>query len=155
MTSSCGMKVAAIARNLLTCEFEIYGVGYFSRLAYYGPQSVYIEGLVQDCSISIANALELLQSRIKPSKWYIYRNKHLLTLISTLIYRDAQRIGRRVLYVTDNINNEYMNITAHRSTNHVFCPTHIQRLPCRYLRYFCLNDLTQWVACFKMGVALP
>ena len=29
--------------------------------------SHYIDGLVQDCSISIANALELLQSHIKPS----------------------------------------------------------------------------------------
>ena len=28
-----------------------------------------IDGLVQDCSNSIANALELLQSRTKPSKW--------------------------------------------------------------------------------------
>ena len=29
-----------------------------------------IDGLVQDCSNSIANALELLQSCIKPSKWW-------------------------------------------------------------------------------------
>ena len=28
---------------------------------------VYMDGLTQDCSISIANALELLQSSIKPS----------------------------------------------------------------------------------------
>ena len=30
-------------------------------------EDFYIEGLVQDCSDSIANALELLQSCIKPS----------------------------------------------------------------------------------------
>ena len=29
-----------------------------------------IDGLVQDCSNSIANALELLQSCTKPSIWY-------------------------------------------------------------------------------------
>ena len=29
----------------------------------------YIDGLVQDCSNSIANALELLQSSTKPSIW--------------------------------------------------------------------------------------
>ena len=29
-----------------------------------------IDGLVQDCSNSIANALELLQSCTKPSKWH-------------------------------------------------------------------------------------
>ena len=29
-----------------------------------------IDGLVQDCSNSIANALELLQSYIKPSRWF-------------------------------------------------------------------------------------
>ena len=29
----------------------------------------YLNGLVQDCSNSIANALELLQSCIKPSVW--------------------------------------------------------------------------------------
>ena len=32
---------------------------------------VYIDGLVQDCSNSIADALELLQSCTKPSIWYI------------------------------------------------------------------------------------
>ena len=30
---------------------------------------MHIDGLVQDCSISIANALEILQSCIKPSIW--------------------------------------------------------------------------------------
>ena len=30
----------------------------------------YINGLVQDCSNSIANALELLQSCTKPSIWF-------------------------------------------------------------------------------------
>ena len=29
-----------------------------------------VDGLVQDCSNSIANALELLQSCTKPSKWH-------------------------------------------------------------------------------------
>ena len=32
----------------------------------------YIDGLVQDCSISIANTLELLQSCTEPSVWYSY-----------------------------------------------------------------------------------
>ena len=32
----------------------------------------HIDGLVQDCSISIANALELLQSCTKPSIWPIF-----------------------------------------------------------------------------------
>ena len=31
--------------------------------------NVQIDGLVQNCSNSIANALELLQSCTKPSKW--------------------------------------------------------------------------------------
>ena len=31
----------------------------------------YVDGLVQDCNKSIANTLELLQSCIKPSMWYI------------------------------------------------------------------------------------
>ena len=31
---------------------------------------IYFDGLVQDCSISIANALEILQSCIKPSIWW-------------------------------------------------------------------------------------
>ena len=30
---------------------------------------IQIDGLMQDCSNSIANALELLQSCTKPSKW--------------------------------------------------------------------------------------
>ena len=33
----------------------------------YGTVSKYIDSLVQDCSISIANALEILQSFTKPS----------------------------------------------------------------------------------------
>ena len=32
-------------------------------------ESKYIDGLVQDCSNSFANALELLQSCTKPSIW--------------------------------------------------------------------------------------
>ena len=32
---------------------------------------VHIDGLVQDCTNSIANALELLQSCTKPSTWYV------------------------------------------------------------------------------------
>ena len=34
----------------------------------------YIDGLVQDCSISIFNALEILQSCTKPSIWYCLPN---------------------------------------------------------------------------------
>ena len=33
---------------------------------------MYIDGLVQDCSISIANALEILQSCIKPSIYDVH-----------------------------------------------------------------------------------
>ena len=36
----------------------------------FGCLLIYIDGLVQDCSISIANALEILQSCIKPSIWW-------------------------------------------------------------------------------------
>ena len=32
---------------------------------------LYIDGLVQDCSISSASAMEILQPCTKPSKWYI------------------------------------------------------------------------------------
>ena len=38
----------------------------------------HIDGLVQDCSISIANALELLQSCAKPSIWWHHRPLDLL-----------------------------------------------------------------------------
>ena len=40
----------------------------------------YIDGLVQDCSISIADALEILQSYIKPSTYDLAFShiKHLL-----------------------------------------------------------------------------
>ena len=36
---------------------------------YWAPRHDYLEGLVQDCSISIANALEILQFCTKPSIW--------------------------------------------------------------------------------------
>ena len=42
----------------------------------------HIDGLVQDCSNSIANALELLQSCTKPSIWYIRCRSNILIHIS-------------------------------------------------------------------------
>ena len=39
----------------------------FCCLSYWQNMAEYIDGLVQDCSNSIANALELLQSCTKPS----------------------------------------------------------------------------------------
>ena len=43
----------------------------FIKFFWKGP---YFNGLVQDCSISIANALEILQSCIKPSIWRILKS---------------------------------------------------------------------------------
>ena len=40
-----------------------------------------IDNLVQDCSISIANALEILQSCTKPSTYFVYPKYYLLPLI--------------------------------------------------------------------------
>ena len=51
-----------------------------------GP--IYIDGLVQDCSNFIANALELLQSCTKPS---IYGTKNVSSPSSHLSYRMVQR----------------------------------------------------------------
>ena len=39
--------------------------------------TLYIDGLVQDCSNSIAGALELLQSCTKPSI-YVYMERHMI-----------------------------------------------------------------------------
>ena len=47
-----------------------------------------IDGLVQDCSNSIANALELLQSCTKPSMYALVNEKPLLEMISTYCHID-------------------------------------------------------------------
>ena len=44
-------------------------VGFYLWCRSAGTAMYYIDGLTQDCSNSIANALELLQSCNKPSKW--------------------------------------------------------------------------------------
>ena len=49
-------------RNIRVADNEPY-----SHTVYIMTVSIYIDGLVQDCSSSIANALELLQSCTKPS----------------------------------------------------------------------------------------
>ena len=36
------------------------------------PLEIYINGLVQDCSMSVALAMEILQSCTKPLIWIIY-----------------------------------------------------------------------------------
>ena len=46
----------------------------------------HINGLVQDCGISNANTLEILQSCTKPSK--LYKNKHMVLCLSS----DGRRI---------------------------------------------------------------
>ena len=48
---------------------EISYTGKMTSLYWINPQ-FYIDGLVQDCSNSIANTMELLQSCTKPSIWY-------------------------------------------------------------------------------------
>ena len=50
--------------------FKMSYLSYKNLHEWYHETLVYeIDGLVQDCSNSIANTLELLQSCIKPSKW--------------------------------------------------------------------------------------
>ena len=50
----------------------LQNVGHFvSSLKWRYNIALYINGLVQDCSISIANALEILQSCTKPSIDYV------------------------------------------------------------------------------------
>ena len=74
--NSPGMLDIYITReNILSCRSDSYYVQYSSviwlnvsiqlRFSYW---SLHIDGLVQDCSISIAITLELLQSCTKPSK---------------------------------------------------------------------------------------
>ena len=53
------------------------------RLRSYSIRQCNIDGLVQDCSNSIANALELLQSCTKPSTWYCMQQKNDLIKLST------------------------------------------------------------------------
>ena len=65
---------------------------------------LYIDGLVQDCSNSIANALELLQPCTKPSIW---RNKPMLPrivafrshVLSSGLMRDQRNIHHVVLHI--------------------------------------------------------
>ena len=48
----------------------------------YVKWQVHVDGLVEDCSISIANALEIMQSCTKPSLYTVYNsNYHVSTLI--------------------------------------------------------------------------
>ena len=51
-----------------------------------------IDGLVQDCSNSIANALELLQSCTKPSMYALVNGKPLLEMISTYCHIDPRNM---------------------------------------------------------------
>ena len=60
-------KVGSQSRPiLLILKFE-YVSPFFGCINSFPPSAVYIDGLVQDCSNSIAKALELLQSCTKPS----------------------------------------------------------------------------------------
>ena len=54
-----------------------------------------IDGLVQDCSNSIANALELLQPYTKPSKWCSF---HVSRFQITLAYLVAVKWPQRMYY---------------------------------------------------------
>ena len=47
-----------------------------------------VDGLVQDCSNSIANALELLQSCTKPSKW-----SSIMTIHQTTKLQSGERVA--------------------------------------------------------------
>ena len=56
-----GLIISVLSSQIPCCmQYHLY---------WNGPDC--IDGLVQDCSNSIANALELLQCYIKPSVWYI------------------------------------------------------------------------------------
>ena len=54
---------------------------------------LYIDGLVQDCSNSIANALELLQSCTKPSILFIFAMLMCLQAISLLKAEGCHGVG--------------------------------------------------------------
>ena len=47
---------------------------------------IYIDGFAQNCSDSIANAVELLQSCIKPSIWTTQRQHITIVDIFVMIY---------------------------------------------------------------------
>ena len=63
---------------LLKFQFvNLYFASFLQSLVVYcyydcDEQICYIDALMEDCSISTANALEILQSCTKPSKWMFY-----------------------------------------------------------------------------------
>ena len=68
------MKIARyFAGEILKCIFWFNFVFWFhlSEVCYWGSSEQYANGLAQDCSNSIANALELLQSSTKPLMWWL------------------------------------------------------------------------------------
>ena len=73
------------------------------NMSYQEPEhlDLYIDGLAQDCSNSIANALELLQSCTKPSTWYWLNTKQASNFINACMYR--MRISE-LLYETKTMN---------------------------------------------------
>ena len=68
--------------NVICEKANILFRGIWIKLAYFAWK-LHIDGLVQDCSNSIANALELLQSYTKPS---IYEK--VLPIVTNLIWQD-------------------------------------------------------------------
>ena len=68
-----------------------------------------IDGLVQACSISIVNALDILQSCIKPSEW----NINITATVSTSVERlyTVQSLSSFNRFVYSWINVEYDVLT--------------------------------------------
>ena len=57
----------------------------------------YVDGLVQDCSNSIANALELLQSCTMPSMWYLnYNARNNLIHLGLALYHWSAEATREI-----------------------------------------------------------
>ena len=74
--SLCSARGANLFSNLVS---EISTVRFQVNV-----DEIYIEGLAQDSSNSIAKALELMQSYIKPSTWYRACHKSETILFSTM-----------------------------------------------------------------------
>ena len=67
----CIIFSASLRANLLLASEQIYVVKLICIIAKtFNNADGHFNGLVQDCSNSIANALELLQSCTKPSIWF-------------------------------------------------------------------------------------
>ena len=85
-----------------------------------------IDGLVQDCSISIANALEILQSCTKPfiwhhrPQWVKWVSKHLILLTNQMFVHWCTRLAALPLRRTQKTQALYSisDKTSHCSISH-------------------------------------